>query len=469
MIKNRNIYIIFIVAVCLFFIKIFTHGITIGLGGDELIKWGLAHDFVFFQSHYSFTHHEMRWAHWFQSKIFTNINDPFLGYYLASLIPSSLGFFIIAYSILKIAGVTPSIIFLVITTFDQNILESSFSLLPTNGLVLPLSIIIFMLLNKNFQLDNVKNILIIFFLSIWIYGIKETNIFFLPGIAYLIYIQGGLKYLIQFILLFIFFYVIETAILLYHSAGPMSPFGRIHQLLLVGNEYVFERMRSHDENIFNLLSQINKWTNTSNSYFYISTFILLVNNFILFKKNTSCSFSLNFSYPIFTFIIFSTFMVGQGFHDRYWLILIPIFYANIILLFYFFFKKKNNYLLRFFVLLIVLILFNNSASKNMYNSINSPVSLLKIIEKYNIIQNNILKSDCTLINFNKDTSHAVAYYFYVSLMRVHAYRPYQITKIENNGDKNKSTWKLSFSQNCIKNYEFDIKFKNKLNYSLFLE
>ena len=306
MLKNRNIYIIFIVAVCLFFIKIFTHGITISLGGDELIKWALANDFVFFQSHYSMTHHQMRWAHWLQSMVFTNINDPFWGYYLASLIPSSLGFFIIAYSILKIAGVIPSITFLIITTFDQNILESSFALLPTNGLVLPLSIIIFLLLNKNFQLDNVKNILIIFFLSIWMYGIKETNIFFLPGIAYLILIQGGLKYLIQFILLFIFFYVIETAMLLYHSAGPMSVFGRIHQLIVIGNEYIFERMMNSDKNILNLYYQINKWTNTNNSYFYISTFILLVNNFILFKKNTNRSFSLNFSYPIFTFIIFSS-------------------------------------------------------------------------------------------------------------------------------------------------------------------
>lgn len=465
MVKNRNIYIILIVAVCLFFIKIFTHGITIGLGGDELIKWTLANDFVFFQSHYSFTHHEMRWAHWFQSMIFTNINNPFWGYYLASLIPSFLGFFIIAYSILKIAGVIPSIIFLIITTFDQNILESSFTLLPENGLVLPLSIIIFLLLNKNFQLDNVKNILIIFFLSIWMYGIKETNIFFLPGIAYLILIQGGLKYLIQFVLLFIFFYVIETAMLLFHAAGPMSPFGRLHQLLLIGKEYIFTDMMNNDGNVLNLHSQINKWTSFSNSYFYISTFILLVNNFILFKKNSNCSFSLNFSYPIFSFIIFSTFMVYQSFLERYWLILLPIFYANIILLFFIFFKKINIFL-RCFVLLIALILFNNSASKNIYNSINSPVSLLKIIEKYNIIKNNILESDCTLINFNIDSSHAIAYYFYVSLMRVNEHLPYQIEKIENNADKNKSTWKLSFSENCLKTYEFDIKFKNQLKYSL---
>ena len=113
----------------------------------------------------------------------------------------------------------------------------------------------------------------------------------------------------------------------------------MHQLLTIGNEYVFARMTNHDSNILNLHSQINKWTNSVNSYFYISTMILLVNNFILFKKNTNNSFSLNFSYPIISFILFSTFMVGQAFNERYWVVLLPIFYANIILLFFIFLKN----------------------------------------------------------------------------------------------------------------------------------
>ena len=52
----------------------------------------------------------------------------------------------------------------------------------------------------------------------------------------------------------------------------------------------------------------------------------------------------------------------------------------------------------------------------MYDSVKSPTSLSKIIGEYNIIKNNIWGSDCTIVNFNKDTSYAVAYYFYVSLM-----------------------------------------------------
>ena len=208
-ILSKDFYIILAVAICLFFVKIFTHGIVISLGGDELLKWGLANDFIYFQSHYSLTHHEMRWAHWTQSKFFTLINDNFLGHYLAALIPISLGLFILAYSILNIAGVIPSIVFLIITTFDQSILDLSFKLFPSNGTLLPLSIIIFLLLKENFRLDNIKNIFIILVLSIWMYGIKETNIFFLPGIAYLIYVHGGLKYLIQYILLFLFFMLLK--------------------------------------------------------------------------------------------------------------------------------------------------------------------------------------------------------------------------------------------------------------------
>ena len=47
-ILSRDFYIILAVVVCLFFIKVFTHGIVISLGGDELLKWGLANDFIFF-------------------------------------------------------------------------------------------------------------------------------------------------------------------------------------------------------------------------------------------------------------------------------------------------------------------------------------------------------------------------------------------------------------------------------------
>ena len=52
-ILSRDFYIILAVVVCLFFIKVFTHGIVISLGGDELIKWGLANDFIFFLNYAS--------------------------------------------------------------------------------------------------------------------------------------------------------------------------------------------------------------------------------------------------------------------------------------------------------------------------------------------------------------------------------------------------------------------------------
>ena len=103
---------------------------------------------------------------------FTLINDNFLGHYLAALIPISLGLFILAYSILNIAGVIPSIVFLIITTFDQSILDLSFKLFPSNGTLLPLSIIIFLLLKENFRLDNIKIFLLYWFYQ---YGCMELK------------------------------------------------------------------------------------------------------------------------------------------------------------------------------------------------------------------------------------------------------------------------------------------------------
>ena len=37
-ILSKDFYIILAVAICLFFVKIFTHGIVISLGGDELLN-----------------------------------------------------------------------------------------------------------------------------------------------------------------------------------------------------------------------------------------------------------------------------------------------------------------------------------------------------------------------------------------------------------------------------------------------
>ena len=468
-ILSRDFYIILAVVVCLLFIKVFTHGVVISLGGDELIKWGLANDFMFFQSHYSFTHHEMRWAHWLQTKLFTSLIDDFWGHYIAALAPITIGLFIISLSIFRIVGLLPSILFLTLTTFDHNLLDLSFRLFPSNGTILPLSILIFFLLNENFRLDNFKNIIIIFFLSIWLYGIKETNIFFVPGIAYLIFMQGGLKYLIKYLILFLLFYVFETIMFIYHASGSMSIFGRFHQLILIGNDYIFDRMANTDSSILNIVDQINKWTKSSNSYIYISLIILLINNFILSKKSYFNSFaSLNFSYPIISFMLFSTFMIGQAFNERYWFALIPIFYANIIILLFLFFKKFN-FFIRIFVIIFFLIIFNNSAIKNIYDSIYNPTSLFSITSTYKAIQEKILDADCTITYSNISRSYASAYFFYISLMRVHEYRPYQLTKTIGNNDDYKYGWILQQEDSCNETYEFNIQMKKNGMYDLILE
>ncbi len=463
----RNITILLTLTFVIIFIKIFTQGIVISLGGDELLKWGLANDFNFFQTHLSFTHHEMRWSHWLQTKIFTIISDDFWSYYLSSIIPLTLGILIISLSVLRVAGILPAILFIIISSFDQNLLNLSFKLLPSNGTLLPLAILIFLLLKENFRLDNFKNIFIVLILCIWMYGIKETNIFFVPGIMYLIFLHGGVRYLVQFIFLFFSFYVIETLMFVYHADGPMSTLGRFHQLFNIGNEYIFDRMKNYDSNILNLNAQVNKWTNSKNSYIYISLMFILINNFIISKSFNNKLANLNFSYPIISFIIFSTFMIGQAFNERYWFILIPIFYANLIVLLYFFFKKVNIVLKCFIVLFFFLIL-NNTIIKNIYNSIYNPNSLVSIIEDYNYAQKKILDADCVKINSNKNSSYAVAYYFFVSLMRVHEYAPYQIIKIDNNNEDFKYSWKLQKFEKCNKNYELNIQMKEKGMYKLIL-
>jgi hypothetical protein len=54
-------------------------------------------------------------------------------------------------------------------------------------------------------------------------------------------------------------------------------------------------------------------------------------------------------------------------------------------------------------------------------------------------------------------------------MRAHEHLPYQIKKMENSDEKNKSAWKLSYSTNCLKTYELDIKMENKGMYKLLLK
>jgi|SaaInlStandDraft_4_1057021.scaffolds.fasta_scaffold14341_3 hypothetical protein len=472
--KNiKDIHILLLTLVVLFFLKIFTHGVEIGLGGDELIKWSLANDFVFFQSNVSFTHHEMRWGHWIQTKPFTLIFDDFWGYYLSALIPMTLGLFIMSLSILRLGGLLPSILFLIITNFDSSLLNISFKLLPSNGTVLPLSILILILLKDNFKIAEFKNIVILLLLSIWLYGIKETNVFFLPGIAYVILKQAGLKSFIQYASLFLSFYIIETIMLLYHAEGSMSIFGRFYQLFQIGNEYIFESMSIKNSAIFNIQSQVNKWTNSVNSYIYITLMFILINNFILLKKIPNLYANLNFSYPIISFMAISTFMVGQGFIERYWFILIPIFYGNLILLLCMYFRNLDNFI-RAFIIILFIALFNNSVINNIHKSIYKPNSLIQIIDTYQFVQDKILiydgttgNSNCTIINFNKPASYAVAYYFFTGIMRVHNHHPYKISKEEAEGsNKYKYGWKLKLGDVCSKNLILNMQKINKGQFKL---
>jgi hypothetical protein len=340
-------------------------------GYDEMAKWYAGKEF---SEHFYIknNHHSLRWGSWITTLIFQSFKNGPIAYYVHNLLVLHISLIIFAYVIFKLAGIVPSIIFLFVTNYNEWILWSGFQADITIETFLPLSLIILLI-----QKDVLKkNFYFIFFITIsfYLYAVKETNIFFLPGVLYFIFRYYGIKKGVTFILIFIFFYFLETIFIKYFSFNNFSSFGRIFELINgLHIRDVKKIISSGDLSILGtskkeltLLDIVkNRWNFPGSRLIYLINFIGFIYAFFynnkkkILKKTEAFVMFLTLSFFFFhTFFIISInpLTPGQGFNYRYNVTIFPICVAFISILIVNIFLLKGIKLVKIFSILIFLYL-----------------------------------------------------------------------------------------------------------------
>ena len=195
------------------------------------------------------------------------------------------------------------------------------------------------------------------------YAVKETNLFFIPGILYFIFAYYGFKMCIKFILIFIFFYILETILFKFFIVGNFSNYGRIFEIIFRGTLEEVQKEYSSNINLSLLEIVINRWYHSGRGGIYLITLISFCYLFLkYYKVKIKKKFEIFIILTAASFYFFHTFFItslnplipGQAFTYRYNLVIFPICTAFIsILICNIFFSYKSN-LLKIILILIVL-------------------------------------------------------------------------------------------------------------------
>jgi len=326
-------------------------------GYDEMAKWSAGKKFIE-NFEINTNHHSMRWGAWITTLFFQSLENAPLAYYIHNLLVLHISLIIFAYVIFKLAGIIPSIIFLIITHYYDEILWSGFQSDISISTFLPLSIII-LLIHKDIMknagtLLKYNNFYFLFFTfaCFFLYAVKETNLFFIPGILFFIFIYYGLKKCIKFILIFVFFYFLETIFFKYFISGDFSNYGRIIELIFgktlsqIQSEFAGAGVISFSELI------LKRWYYSGRGWIYLITLIGFIFFFLkYFKKKNKKTVEIFIILTVLSFYLFHTFFItslkplvpGQVFSPRYNLVIFPICTGFIsILIFNILFLNKSN-------------------------------------------------------------------------------------------------------------------------------
>jgi hypothetical protein len=342
-------------------------------GYDEMAKWSAGKKF---QENFEINtqHHSMRWGAWITTLFFQSLENAPLAYYIHNLLVLHISLIIFAYIILQLAGIIPSVVFLFITHYYKWILWSGFQADISISTFLPLSLII-LLIQKNILGEAVdskqyfkKNLHFSFFTLIcfYLYAVKETNLFFIPGILYFIFIYYGPKACIKFITIFFIFYSLETIALKHFVSGNFSNYGRIFQLIFGGTTQSIKTFFTGIINNLTILELITRrWQHNDSMWFYLINFIIFfyifISNFnrkykkkiIIFTALTILSF---YFFHTFFIISLSPLLPGNDFIERYNHVIFPVCTGSISIIVYKIFYLKKFRLIKIFSMLIFLYL-----------------------------------------------------------------------------------------------------------------
>ena len=424
-------------------------------GYDEMAKWSAAKEFIknFYISN---QHHSMRWGAWITALVFQGFENGPLAYYIHNLLVLQISLIIFSYIIFKYSGIIPSIIFLLITHFNDFILWSGFQADVTIATFLPLSLII-LCVQKNI-LNKTLNFTLFVFLCFYLYGVKETNLYFIPGILLFLFRYYGIKKCANFILFYVLFYILETFFFKYYS-NNFSSYGRIFELFSgAANNETKEYFLINFPNLKLLDIIILRWNFLPSTPIYLITLLgVIYICCINYKKKIAKQKTEVFiSLITLSFFFFNTFIISsidpllpiQAFVYRYNVVIYPICTGFISILIYKIFLLKKNKLLKITSLLIFIYLLAPTIkfliTEHPYNYSNHTQKKLKIndlvydsffsrMKYYNKLKKLISNEDYCFASINDPKLSAVPfilgfypYYtqhkFYLNDKWIHSYK-----------------------------------------------
>ena len=287
-------------------------------------------------------HHHLRWGSWIVPFFFNIIfGDGIEIYYYSTIVPSTLAGLLFVYLCSKRFGFVWALVFLALWFTDKQLNRGTFQLLPTGQGLLPLALMGYLLLQlPGSKPTNKRYLTLILCCWFWMYGVKETNLFFTPGILFYVYFNGGFR-AVRFLLLgMLGLYAIECLFFILITNGDLV-LGRAWQLLF------------GDAKHMKLMSTMQKLVKEQNRYFdhgvtirwYMTDKPQVVLNFIapllslfylnkLGIKNLERQQRLIVIYAVLclSFLFFTTIFIvsldpirlGQPLRDRYLAIILPL-------------------------------------------------------------------------------------------------------------------------------------------------
>ena len=236
--QNNTTYLILAVFVLFQMLKFYYLVPEAETGGDAAVKWRLAKDLAngsleVFREPEFVNHHYLRWAGWlFPLLLVTSFGDSVVLYFASTAIPTSLAAIIFTTIIFRHFGPVFAALFALIWLVDPELNRATFQLLPTGAGLLPLALIV--LIFQRFTEEKLSPTELVSGVAIglfWLYGAKETNIFFAPGLFFSIWVLAGWRHAFTFAAAFTALYAIE-AVILSAMLGKVMIGGRLIELLL---------------------------------------------------------------------------------------------------------------------------------------------------------------------------------------------------------------------------------------------
>lgn len=318
------------------------------LGGDAAQKWSVARDMAhgsvdIFRSSDFINHHYLRWGGWLLSSgLIWIFSDHLLFYYLSTFVPAVIAAVIFFALFDKYFGTAVAAIAALFWMFDPDLNRATFQLLPTGAGLLPLALIMLSFQRAiDRRLRDTALAVLSALLHFWLYGAKETNIFFAPGLFAAVWFIAGWRSAGLFAAVGIGLYLLEWMVLQSMMGSPLVG-GRLLALLFEDSGHL-EGMKSNPVLVAQQASLwdagiISRWYSVSIFHLPIyipailCAFAVLATGGLHAPSLELRSMAIAFSMLLLSFVIFTSLFIvsldplvlGQAIVRRYLWILLPL-------------------------------------------------------------------------------------------------------------------------------------------------